>query len=62
LPGDFEPDGDVDLYDFAVLAAAWLAEVGQGRYNSDCDISIPPDGSIDLLDLLVFIDNWLAGL
>ncbi|MGD8500208.1 MAG: right-handed parallel beta-helix repeat-containing protein, partial [Phycisphaerales bacterium] len=62
LPGDFEPDGDVDLDDFAVLATAWLAEDGEGRYNSDCDISIPPDGSIDLLDLLVFIDNWLAGL
>ena len=61
VAGDFEPDGDVDLDDFAVLAAAWLAEDGQGRYNSDCDISIPPDGSIDMLDLLAFVDNWLAG-
>ncbi|UCG59748.1 MAG: hypothetical protein JSU70_09560 [Phycisphaerales bacterium] len=60
-PGDVEPDGDVDLDDFAVLAAAWLAEDGEGRYNSACDISIPADGYIDTMDLMIFVDNWLAG-
>jgi hypothetical protein len=60
-PGDFEPDGDVDLDDFAVLAAAWLAEDGQGWYNRACDIGVGPDGSIDVLDLLAFADSWLAG-
>lgn len=62
-PGDFEPDGDVDFDDFAVLAAAWLAEDGQGRYDLACDINVAadPDGLIDMLDLLVFVDNWLAG-
>jgi len=59
-PGDFEPNGEVNFDDFAVMAAAWLTKDGQGRYNPACDISIPPDGSIDMLDLLVFVDNWLA--
>lgn len=59
-PSDFEPNGEVNFDDFAVLAAAWLTEDGQDRYNPACDISIPPDGSIDMLDLLVFVDNWLA--
>ena len=60
-PGDFEPDGDVDLQDFAVLALSWQSSAGgDGNYNPYCDINTPPDYSIDMLDLLVFVDNWLA--
>lgn len=60
-PGDFEPDGDVDLQDFAVLALSWQSSSGDGNYNPYCDINTPPDYSINMLDLLVFVDNWLAG-
>ncbi len=60
-PGDFEPDGDVDLQDFAVLALSWQSSSGDGNYNPYCDINTPPDYSINMLDLLVFADNWLAG-
>ena len=60
-PGDFEPDGDVDFQDFAVLALSWQSSSGDGNYNPYCDINTPPDYSIDMLDLLVFVDNWLAG-
>lgn len=60
-PGDFEPDGDVDLDDFTKLAAAWLTQDGQTEYRSVCDINTPQDGQIDMKDLLVFVENWLAG-
>ncbi|MBN1457103.1 MAG: hypothetical protein JW912_04550 [Sedimentisphaerales bacterium] len=60
-PGDFEPDGDVDLEDFAVLAKAWLAQDGQSHYDPICDIDGSSDGSINILDLAVFVQNWLAG-
>ena len=60
--GDFEPDGDVDLADFAVLAAAWLSSPGDDNWNPACDISIPADNFIDMLDLTVFSGNWLAGI
>lgn len=60
FPGDFEPDGDVDFYDFAVFAPAWKSSGGGGNWNPDCDISNPNDGVIDELDLAVFAENWLA--
>ncbi|MBN2137467.1 MAG: hypothetical protein JW720_06650 [Sedimentisphaerales bacterium] len=60
-PGDFEPDGDVDFCDFAVLSEAWLTREWQADYNPVCDISVPPNGAIDIQDLMIFADNWLAG-
>jgi len=59
--GNFDGDGDVDLTDFAIFAAAWLTEEGQGRWNPDCDISSPADGLIDIMDLAVFVEHWLEG-
>ncbi len=59
LIGDFDGDEDVDLEDFAVLAAAWLSQPGDGNWNTACDISIPSDNIIDELDLMVFCENWL---
>ncbi len=58
--GDFEPDGDVDLKDFEVLAQSWLAEDGQTPYNPVCDIDGSSDGVVNLLDLAVFVQNWLT--
>lgn len=60
IPGDFEPDGDVDSDDFAIFAKAWLTSQGHERYNPACDINFPADEFIDIYDLLVFVDNWLA--
>lgn len=61
VPGDFEPDGDVDSYDFAVLAAAWRSTSGSGNWNLACDISDPNDNVIDNNDLDVFVGDWLYG-
>lgn len=62
IAGDLEPDGDVDLTDFAGFAMAWLSAEGQGAYNPVCDLDHSGDGSINLLDLSIFIENWMAGL
>ena len=60
--GDFEPDCDVDLYDFAVLALAWQSSPGSGNWNPACDISDPNDSIIDERDLDVLTENWLIGV
>jgi probable HAF family extracellular repeat protein len=59
-PADLEPDGDVDLADFAVFASAWQSRDGEPNWNVFCDISSPEDGVVDELDLAVFCSNWLA--
>jgi hypothetical protein len=61
ISGDFEPDCDVDFYDYAVLALAWGSSSGEGKWNPTCDISDPNDDTIDELDLRVFAENWLEG-
>lgn len=58
--GDFEPDRDVDLKDFAVFASAWKSNQGDTNWNPFCNISNPNDGIIDELDLRVFASNWLT--
>lgn len=57
---DFDDDHDVDFADFGFLASAWLTKPGDGRWNSNCDITIPADNAINKLDLAAFADNWLA--
>jgi hypothetical protein len=57
--GDFEPDCDVDFYDYAVLALAWKSSEGGGNWNPDCDISDPPDKTINWRDVKTFAANWL---
>ncbi|MHC4498007.1 MAG: hypothetical protein ACYS21_02700, partial [Planctomycetota bacterium] len=58
--GDFDEDGDVDLKDFAIFAAAWLSELGHAQWNPYYDIGIPADNSVDAFDLAVLVNNWLA--
>jgi hypothetical protein len=59
-PADFEPDGDVDLRDFAILASAWLSRPEDDNWNSVCDISKPADNVVDVLDLTVLAEYWLT--
>jgi formylglycine-generating enzyme required for sulfatase activity len=62
IPGDFEPDNDVDWADFAVLSAAWQAQSGDALWNISVDISDPNDGVIDIFDALVFSRHWLGSI
>jgi hypothetical protein len=61
IPGDTEPDGDIDLADFNVFSGAWLSQDGQAAYVAVCDIDSSKDGVIDILDLAIFVQSWLAG-
>jgi len=61
LPGDFEPDGDVDLADLANLCFAWLSSSGEPDWDQIYDISIPPDNIINFKDFSVLAQYWLEG-
>jgi len=53
ISGDFEPDGDVDSDDLAILCKQWLLE----RLSMD----VAPDGGdgiVNFLDWAVFADGW----
>lgn len=56
-PADFDEDGNVNFVDYAVFAAAWKSESGEGNYNDDCDLE--DNNSIDYNDLALFCDDWL---
>jgi M6 family metalloprotease-like protein len=62
LVGDFEPDCDVDSFDFKILTEAWLSGPGDDNWCLPCDISDPNDDIINFLDFGVFTGNWLEGL
>lgn len=60
LLGDFEPNGDVDLVDFAIIAAAWMSDdTPTANWNPICDLD--GSGDIGIGDLVKFSENWLAG-
>lgn len=59
--GDFEPDGDVDFSDFALLAQRWLSTSEDMDFEKKYDISEPDDNEIDMHDILIFSENWLNG-
>ena len=61
-PGDFEPDGDVDLDDLDTLAAAWLSKPGDDNWNAVCDIFTDTDNIINFKDYAVFAEDWQAGV
>jgi hypothetical protein len=61
IKGDFEPDCDVDFYDYAVMALAWRCGPEDDHWKPGCDISTPKDNVIDERDLDVLTDNWLVG-
>jgi len=61
IPGDINNDGNVNMYDFAEFALAWLSESGEDRWRLNCEISQPPDGIINEFDLDVLTDYWLSG-
>lgn len=55
--GDYEPDGDVDLADFARFAADWLKT---SNFNPLSDLHETEEAIIDEQDLLLIIQNWMT--
>ncbi len=58
IPGDHEPDGDVDLADFANVALHWLDTVCDDCGKAD----LTGDGNVWFDDFSEFTYNWLAGV
>jgi len=60
IPGDFEPDGDVDLVDFSAFAAHWQ-ESPCNEGNNWCNkADMDHLDGVDIKDLATFAENWLA--
>ncbi len=59
LAGDFDQDCDVDIYDFAAMASAWLSQSGDSNWDPVCDISGIGDGIVNELDFAVLAQHWL---
>jgi len=56
---DIDGDGDVDLYDFAILAGQWQQSPGE----PSADIApVCGDGIVDIDDLAFLAENWLWGV
>lgn len=67
VTGDIAPqpvDGKVDLLDYSVFSASWMATDADANWNADADFvsTGSSEGVINLDDLSVFAQNWLNGL
>ena len=50
---------DVDIYDFAAMASAWLSQPGDANWDPVYDISGMGDGIINELDFAILAQHWL---
>jgi hypothetical protein len=55
LVADVEPDGDVDLSDFATLASSW-------QILDPCQSDLTCDCVVDIYDLMILVDEWLDSI
>jgi hypothetical protein len=58
LPGDMEPDGDVDFEDYSLFVFHWPSAApagGEGGSEADLD----GDNDVDTRDLAILVGNWL---
>lgn len=59
MAGDVDRDCDVDIYDFAAFASAWLSKPGDLNWNPACDMSDAGEGFINEMDFAVLAEHWL---
>ena len=57
IPGDFEPDDDVDLFDVQFLSQHWLQPV-----PPRCDGDLDGDGYVHFVDFAILAGHWLEGV
>ncbi len=57
LPGDFDHDNDVDLFDAVRLLVAYGSKEGDAAYNPICDI-VAPYGVINLFDAVLMLKYY----
>lgn len=56
-PADFNSDGLVNFFDYALIAGAWLTIPTDEYYNDICDLI--DNNCIDSSDLARFCEDWL---
>ena len=59
VPGDFEPDGSIDIDDLNYLTSFWLdndCQTPEWCRNADLDKS----GTVNLVDMAIVASNWLS--
>jgi hypothetical protein len=56
IVGDFDFDGDVDRFDFAVFVLAYGSMTGDPNYAVECDLD--GDGDVDRYDFGIFAPNY----
>jgi hypothetical protein len=61
IAGDFEPDEDVDMGDFAWFAAHWL-DMACSTPDWCGGADIDRDGTVGLSDAAGFFNHWMAGV
>ncbi len=62
LPGDFDLDGDVDLYDFHAMQNCYGSSAPQAPPPLECDVfNTDRDDDIDLIDVAAFV-NAMTGI
>jgi len=54
---DFDNNGKVNLFDYAIFANAWQTTLGSANWNADCNIATNSWG-VDYQDLDIFINYW----
>ncbi|MBN1788304.1 MAG: hypothetical protein JW806_07910 [Sedimentisphaerales bacterium] len=57
IGGDFEPDGDIDIFDLAAIAENWVDSCTEPDWCQNCDIN--KSGRVDFSDFACFADHWL---
>ncbi|MFC1675967.1 LamG-like jellyroll fold domain-containing protein [Planctomycetota bacterium] len=57
LYADVKPDGIIDSKDFAVFAAGWRSQAGDGNYDDKLDFD--DNNSVDANDLCLLAGEWL---
>ena len=56
IPGDFDGDRDVDIFDIVMIADAYGSTRSDLTYNPTCDIDA--DGDIDIFDVVIAAGNY----
>jgi len=56
MKGDFDGDGDIDIFDFVNFADAYGATQGDLNYNPVGDFD--NDGDVDIFDFVAFADGY----
>ncbi len=56
LPGDFDADHDVDIFDIVFMIGAYGSEEGDQNYIPNCNLDC--DGDVDIFDIVIACGHY----